>query len=51
MIFKTEQEMLCNVTIALFAPPLLHFENFNIFGGLYVTQLNIYNGAFIVKAL
>ena len=31
---------------------LLHLsfhENFNIFGGLYITQLNICDGAFIVK--
>ena len=27
----------------------VHFENFNIFGGLYITQLSIYDGAFIVK--
>ena len=31
------------------APPLLHFENLNIFKGLYITQLNIYDGAFIAK--
>ena len=28
---------------------LLHFGNFNIFGGPYITQLNIYGGAFIAK--
>ena len=27
----------------------LHFENFNIFGGPYVTQSNIYDEAFITK--
>ena len=29
--------------------PILHFEKFNISGGLYITQLNIYDGAFIAK--
>ena len=24
-------------------------ENFNIFGGLYITQTNIYDGAFILN--
>ena len=28
---------------------LLHFENFNISGGLYITQLNIYDEAFFAK--
>ena len=28
---------------------LLQFQSFNIFGGLYITQSNIYDGAFIVK--
>ena len=28
---------------------LLHFENFNISGGLYITQLNNYDGAFIAE--
>ena len=32
-----------------FAPTQLYFENFRIFVGLYITQLNIYDGAFIVK--
>ena len=27
----------------------LRFENFNIFGGLYITQSNVYDGAFIAK--
>ena len=31
-----------------FAPPSLHFDNFNIFGGLYITQSNICDGSFIV---
>ena len=43
------QETLRVVTIAMICFTLLHFENFNISGGLYVTQLNIYDGAFIVK--
>ena len=30
-----------------FEPPQLDFENFNIFGGLYITQSNIYGGAFM----
>ena len=29
----------------------LQFENFNISGGLYITQLNIYDEAFITKAV
>ena len=33
------------------APPKLHFENFNIFEGLYITQLNIYDGDFIAKII
>ena len=28
---------------------LLHFENFNTFGGLYITQSSNYDGAFIAK--
>ena len=32
-------------------PPQLHFENFNIFGGLHITQSNIYDGAFIAKTV
>ena len=31
-----------------FAPLELHFENFIIFGGLYIIHSNIYDGAFIV---
>ena len=30
---------------------LVHFENFNIFGGLYITQSNIYDEAFIPKTV
>ena len=43
-----KQETLRVVTIAMIWFTLLHFENFNISGGLHVTQLNIYDGAFIV---
>ena len=32
-----------------FDPPWLHFENFNIFRDLYITQSNIYDGAYITK--
>ena len=31
------------------APTSHFFENFNIFGGLYITQSNIYDEAFIAK--
>ena len=41
--------MLCIVTVAMICFTLLHFENFNIAAGLYITQLNIYDGAFIAK--
>ena len=37
------------VTIAMISLTLLHFENFNISEGLYITQLNIYDGAFTAK--
>ena len=41
--------MLRVVTIAMICFALLHSENFNISGGLYIAQLNIYDGAFIAK--
>ena len=44
-----QQETLCVVTIAMICFTLLYFENFNISGGLYITQLNINDGAFIEK--
>ena len=47
-IFK-ETRKLRVVTIAINHPPELHFENFNIFGDLYITQSNIYDGAFNAK--
>ena len=37
------------VTIAMMCFTLLHFENFNIFGGLYLTQSNYYDGVFTAK--
>ena len=45
----TRNATLCNNTIICFT--LLHFENFNISRGLYITQLNIYDGAFFTKAV
>ena len=44
---KTRNAMRCNNRDDLLH--LLHFEKFNISGGLYITQLNIYDGAFIGK--
>ena len=41
--------MLCVVIIVMICFTILHFEKFNISEGLYITQLNIYDGAFIVK--
>ena len=46
---KFKQETLRVVTITMSAPPWLHFENFIIFGGLYVTQSNIFDVDFIAK--
>ena len=48
---QTQQGTLRVVTIAMICFTLLHFENFNISRGLYITQLNIYDGAFIKKAV
>ena len=39
------------VTIAMMCFTLLHFENFNIFGGLYLTQSNFYDGVFTAKTV
>ena len=47
--YKIQQEMLRVVTIAMICFTLLHFQNFNISGGLHITQLNIYDGAFLRK--
>ena len=44
-----KQETLCVVTIAMIYFTILHFEKFNISGELYITQLNIYDAAFIAK--
>ena len=41
--------MLCVVTIAIICSNLASLENFNFFGGLYITQSNIYDEAFIAK--
>ena len=41
--------MLRVVTIVTICSTLLHFANFNIFGGLYKYQFNICDGAFIAK--
>ena len=41
--------MLRVVTIAMICSTLVHFENFNILKGLYITQSNSYDGAFIAK--
>ena len=47
--YKIQRETLRVVTIAMICFTLLHFQNFNISGGLHITQLNIYDGAFIAK--
>ena len=47
--YKIQQETLRVVTIAMICFTLLHFQNFNISGGLHITQLNVYDGAFIAK--
>ena len=44
-----KQEMLRVITIAMICFTFLQFETFNISGGLYITQLNIYDWAFIAK--
>ena len=43
--------MLRVITIAMICSSLaeLDFQNFNIFGGLYITQSNIVDGAAIAK--
>ena len=46
---KFKQETLRIVRIAVICFTFLHFENFIISGGLYITQLNIYDGALIEK--
>ena len=46
---KKEQETLGIVTIAMIYFNLLHFKILNFSGGLYITQLNIYDGGFIAK--
>ena len=46
---EIKQETLRVVTITMICFTLLHFENFNISGGLYITQLKICDGAFIAK--
>ena len=43
------KKMLCVVTIAMICSNLASLENFNFFGGLYITQSNIYDEAFIAK--
>ena len=43
-LIEQENAMHCNNR-----DDLLHFGNFNIFGGPYITQLNIYDEAFIAK--
>ena len=47
--YKIQRETLRVVTIAMICFTLLHFQNFNTSGGLHITQLNIYDGAFIAK--
>ena len=49
MYFKDKQETLGDVTIAMISYTLVDSENFSIFGGLYITQSNICDGAFIAK--
>ena len=46
---NNKQETLRVVTIVMMYFTILHFENFNNSEGLYITQLNIYDGAFIAK--
>ena len=46
---EIKQETLRVVTITIICFTLPHFENFNISGGLYITQLNIFDGAFIAN--
>ena len=44
-----KQETLHAVTIAMIAPLQLYFENSSILRDLYMTQSNIFDGAFIAK--
>ena len=46
---QSKEETLRVVTIAMIYFTLLHTENFNVSGGLHMTQLNVYDGAFIAE--
>ena len=46
-----KQETRRVITIAFFCSSLASLSKFNIFGGLYMTESNIYDGAFIAKVV
>ena len=48
-LLEKQQETLSVVTIAIICSTLASNGNCNIFGGIYITQSNIYDGAFIAK--
>ena len=47
--FKQKQETLHVVTIGMICSTLASIRKSDIFGGLYATYLNIYDGVFIAK--
>ena len=49
MSYNNKQETLRVVRIVMMYFIIPHFENFNNSEGLHITQLNIYDGAFIAK--